>query len=84
MSARADSGQGPWQIKKVKSSTGPVGWALSDACRRPYNVTGQTEVLWISTGNRNDKQIFDQVYNPYEDKGTHPNNRNSGSSKGML
>ena len=40
-----------WQIKRVVSSTGPVGTALSEACRSSYSVPGQTEVLWVgSTG----------------------------------
>ena len=38
-----------WQIKRVTSSTGPVGTALSDACRQTESVEGQTEVLWITT-----------------------------------
>ena len=40
-----------WQIKRVVSSTGPVGTALSSACRSSNSVPGQTEVLWVgSTG----------------------------------
>ena len=90
MSSRADSGQGQWQLKRVKSSTGPVGTAIAAACRTPASVPGQTEMLWIATttSRRSDKEAimqmakkkFDQVYNPNEDKGTNPNIRNTGSS----
>ena len=50
MSSQAGSYQGSWQIKRVVSSTGPVGTSLSDACRQPVSVPGQTELLWISSG----------------------------------
>ena len=90
MSSRADSGQGPWQLKRVKSTTGPVGTAIAEACRRPESVPGQTEMLWIASTSRKitDKEAimqmaakkFDEVFDPNEDKGTNPNNRNSGSS----
>ena len=33
MSARAGYNQGPWQIKRVNSVTGPVGTYISDAIR---------------------------------------------------
>ena len=33
MTSRAGSNQGPWQIKRVSSTTGPVGSTLSDAIR---------------------------------------------------
>ena len=51
MSAKDDSAsgarQGNWQLKRVKSSTGPYnGTVLSDAIRKPYSVAGQTELLW--------------------------------------
>ena len=90
MTSRADSGQGQWQLKRVKSSTGPVGTAIAAACRTPASVPGQTEMLWIATttSRRADKEAimqmakkkFDQVYDPNEDKGTNPNIRNTGSS----
>ena len=48
MSAKRWTGQGPWQLKRVNSTTGPyVGTLMSDAIRSPYSVTGQTEMLWI-------------------------------------
>merc|ERR1719419_1937238 len=58
MSSREGSNQGPWQIKRVNSETGPCHDAvdggcgscgstdLSNAIYYDYNVTGQTEVLW--------------------------------------
>ena len=58
MSSREGSNQGPWQIKRVNSETGPCPDAvdgdcgscgsttLSNAMWVDYNVTGQTEVLW--------------------------------------
>ena len=88
MTSRADSGQGQWQLKRVKSSTGPVGTAIASACRRPESVPGQTEMLWIATttSRTSDKEAimqmaakkFDQVYDPNEEKGTNPNIRSTG------
>ena len=50
MSARDDQGpsnQGNWQLKRVRSTTGPhIGTFLSDAIRQPQSVAGQTELLW--------------------------------------
>ena len=43
------SGQGPWQIKRVVSSTGPVGDRMGDAIRTPDSVSGQTTMLWMSS-----------------------------------
>ena len=88
MSSRADSGQGPWQLKRVKSTTGPVGTAIADACRKPYSVSGQTEMLWIATSRRNSdqesiKKNFDDIYNPNEDTDSNNDNRLSRSSYGM-
>ena len=78
MSSRADSGQGPWQLKRVKSTTGPVGTSLSDACREPYSVSGQTEMLWIASTSKRitDKEAimqmaakeFDQVFEMNDQK----------------
>ena len=39
----------PWQIKRVNSSTGPVGTDLSEAIRDPDSIPGQTEMLWKSS-----------------------------------
>lgn len=48
MCAKAGSGQGNWQIKRVKSKTGPYnGTLLSNAIRNPVSVPDQTIVLWI-------------------------------------
>ena len=58
MSSREGSNQGPWQIKRVNSESGPCPDAvngdcgsckstiLSNAMWQDYNVTGETEVLW--------------------------------------
>ena len=88
VSSKAGSGQGPWQLKRVKSSTGPVGTSLADACRKPYSVSGQTEMLWIATSRRNSdqesiKKNFDDIYNPNEDTDSNNDNRLSRSSYGM-
>ena len=43
----ANPSRGGWQIKRVKSSTGPfVGTLMNDAIENKDSVTGQTEVLW--------------------------------------
>ena len=48
MGAKRYTGQGPWQLKRVNSTTGPyVGTYMSDAIRADYSVPGQTEMLWI-------------------------------------
>ena len=88
MSSKAGSNQGPWQLKRVQSSTGPVGTSLSDACRKPYSVSGQTKMLWIATSRRNSdqesiKKNFDDIYNPNEDTDSNDDNRLSRSSYGM-
>lgn len=41
MSSRADSNQGPWQIKRVNSVTGMSTTDLSAALMRPTSVTGK-------------------------------------------
>ena len=58
MGSREGSNQGPWQIKRVNSESGPCPDAvngdcgsckstiLSNAMWQDYNVTGETEVLW--------------------------------------
>jgi len=46
--SRLEGGSVPWQIKRVQSTTGPVGTVMSDAIREPYSVGGQTEVIWTS------------------------------------
>jgi len=51
MSSLAGSRQGGWQIKRVTSSTGPVGTKLSNAARVAKSVSGQTELLWSGAGN---------------------------------
>ena len=52
MSSMAGSGQGPWQIKRVESSTGPLhGSYQSSAIRTPQSVPGQTTLLWKSPNN---------------------------------
>ena len=43
----------PWQLKKVKSSTGPMGTNISAAIQKPESVPGQTELLWIATTSSN-------------------------------
>ena len=45
----AGSNQGSWQLKRVISSTGPIGTHLSDAARKSESVSGQTEILWMSS-----------------------------------
>ena len=46
MSSKAESGQGPWQVKRVNSRTGPVATTMSDALRKPKSIRGQTKLLW--------------------------------------
>ena len=60
MSSKEGSGQGPWQVKRLNSETGPCpsggndgsgcgkgcGTDLSDAMRKSFSVVNQTEVLW--------------------------------------
>merc|ERR1719154_1019897 len=46
MSSKAGSHQGPWQIKRVSSITGPGSWEMTNAIRRDVSVANQTEVLW--------------------------------------
>ena len=69
MSSMAGSRQGPWQIKRIKSTTGPlVGTKMSDAIRwgaekrfcilnistrKSVSVKGQTEVLWKANSSGN-------------------------------
>ena len=69
MSSMAGSNQGPWQIKRIKSTTGPlVGTKMSDAIRwgaekrfcilnistrKSVSVKGQTEVLWKANSSGN-------------------------------
>ena len=43
MASKAGSGKGPWQIKRVNSTTGPIGSILSDAIR--YNITKMIDVI---------------------------------------
>jgi len=38
----------PWQLKRVKSSTGPINDDMANAMGKPTSVPGQTEILWIS------------------------------------
>ena len=40
MSSKAGSGQGPWQVKRINSVTGPNGTALSNAVQSQYSVAG--------------------------------------------
>jgi len=46
MSSKASSNQGPWQIKRVSSITGPGSFDMTSAITRDYSVANQTEVLW--------------------------------------
>jgi len=50
MSSKANSNQGPWQIKRVSSITGPGSWDMINAIRQEVSVANQTEVLWKATG----------------------------------
>jgi len=48
ISSMAGSNQGPWQLKRVKSTTGPLDNTsdMTNAIRNPSSVANQTEVLW--------------------------------------
>ena len=48
----------PWQIKRVNSSTGPVGTDLSEAIRDPDSIPGQTEMLWKSDNTTGENQLI--------------------------
>ena len=47
MSTRAGSRQGPWQIKRVRSTTGTKTDEMAWSIFSPYNYENQTEILWI-------------------------------------
>jgi len=50
MSSKAGSHQGPWQIKRVSSITGPGSSDMINAIsRQEVSVANQTEVLWKAT-----------------------------------
>ena len=50
MSSKNNSRQGPWQLKRINSKTGPhVGTQLSSAIRSEQTTTNQTTVLWKTT-----------------------------------
>ena len=61
----------PWQLKKVKSSTGPVGTNISAAIQKPESVPGQTELLWIATTSSNNRD-GDKVTTAYKAQGRIP------------
>ena len=60
MSSKERSNQGPWQVKRLNSETGPCpsggndgsgcgagcGTDLSSAMQKDFSVVNQTEVLW--------------------------------------
>ena len=46
MSSKAGSNQGPWQIKRVSSTTILGNTAMVNAIIRDISVANQTEVLW--------------------------------------
>ena len=84
MSSKEGSGQGPWQVKRLNSETGPchsggndgsgcgVGCEtnMSDAMQKDYSVVNQTEVLWrYSTTTRRSKRSSNDTDPSYDDLG---------------
>ena len=81
----AGSNQGPWQLKRVKSSTGPFnGTAMNAAIRSAVSVPGQTKILWKYGGTKAlspDKlDVSSVTYNPDFDTMPKQSIRNQGYS----
>ena len=66
MSSKARSKQGPWQIKRINSSTGTKGSKMSAAMRNQISVKDQTEILWsfnsTASAGVNDGWEYDTSY----------------------
>merc|ERR1719317_581626 len=54
-SSKHDSGQGPWKIVRVNSTTGPSR-ELDLALHKTISVPGQTEIIWQDPAGRGWKQ----------------------------
>ena len=63
MGSKAGSNQGRWSIRRVRSTTGTSGSALSSAFWSANSVAGQTEILWMySESNEHEGWNYDTSY----------------------
>ena len=63
MGSKANSNQGKWSIRRVKSTTGTSVGDLQSALWKTYAVSGQTEILWMySQSNQHEGWNVDTSY----------------------